>query len=153
MISVSHAFTGAFIAHCFPAQPLVYLPLSFASHFLLDYVIHYDIGVAAKIYHFSKKKMIAWELLDLLGAVLLITLIFKQSLHNFNLDLYLGALSGITPDLLQATDYVLKRPLKILAPFYAFHHRFHRSTKNAFWGLLPQAILLITLGLLVTFKQ
>lgn len=153
MVSVSHAFTGAFIASYFPHQPYLYLPLAFASHFLLDNVTHYDIGIAAKIYHFKKWQIIALELLDLALAFGLISLIYEQSLPNFQLNLWLGALAGITPDLLQATDYILQKPLLILKPFYAFHHRYHHSTKHAFAGILPQAILLITLGLLAKLKQ
>lgn len=153
MVSVSHAFTGAFIASYLPEQPYLYLPLALVSHFLLDNVTHYDIGIAAKVYQFKKWQIIVLELLDLALAAGLIAWIYQQSFANFQLALWLGALAGITPDLLQATDYILQKPLKILQPFYAFHHRYHHSTKSAFWGLLPQAILLITLGLLVKLKQ
>jgi hypothetical protein len=163
MISIAHAVTGAFIASYLPHQPELYLPLAFASHFALDYLTHYDIGVAMKAGKWHKLKILVWESLDLLGAMILVACIWQQWpvlacrdlqcwQQTLNWPIWWGALAAIIPDFIEATDYFLERPLKFLQPFYNFHQRYHHSTKNAFWGLLPQAILVLALWGFVSFN-
>jgi hypothetical protein len=149
MVSISHAVTGAYIASMMPDQPWLYLPLAFGSHFVLDYVTHFDLGIAMKMYRWNKLEIAIWESLDLLVAGVLVAVIWGQSAANFNWAIWLGALVSVTPDFMEATDYFFECPLKILKPFYKFHHDFHNSTRNVFWGLLPQVILVITLGVVV----
>jgi hypothetical protein len=151
MLSISHAVTGAFIASALP-HPLLFIPLAFISHFVLDYIIHYDIGVTIKTHHLSKIQIVFWESLDLLGAVILVALFWQQTPDHFTWQIWLGALAAITPDIIESTDYFFSRPLKILQPFYHFHHTYHHSTKNVFLGLLTQVILILALGYTVIFN-
>ena len=146
MVSIAHATTGAFIAAVLP-YPWVYIPLSLASHFALDFVRHYDIGVAAKIYHYSKIEMMTWEAVDLLISVLVIALIWQQTLASYNPHLWIGAFFGILPDILETSDYFFHQPLKILQPIYHLHDVFHHSTKQFWWGVIPQIILVSTIAL------
>lgn len=140
MVSVAHAAMGSFIASVLPT-PWVYIPLCLASHFALDFVRHYDIGVAMKQYHFSKKQIVVYESLDLLAAFGMITLIWHQSPTNFQPHLWIGALFGILPDILEASDYFFEHPLWILRPLYYLHDIFHHSTRDFWWGVIPQIIL------------
>jgi hypothetical protein len=163
MLSIAHVVTGAFIASQLPQQPWLYLPLALASHFILDFVTHYDVGIAAKIYHFSKKQIAFWAGLDLLGAIILVFLIWPQNTifacRSFNClqqtipwPLWGAALLAILPDFMEATDYFFERPLPILKRFYRFHHDYHHSTRSAFWGLLPQVILVLAVWGMVHFS-
>ena len=43
MLSIAHTLTGAFIASKVP-DPLVYTPLTLASHYLEDWIPHRDVG-------------------------------------------------------------------------------------------------------------
>ncbi len=146
MISVAHAAMGAYIAATFP-HPLVYIPLSLASHFALDFVRHYDIGVAMKIYHFSRVRGLCYEAVDLVAAVLIIALIWRQAPPNFNLHLWIGALAGIFPDIIEASNFFFHQPCWLFKPFYAAHQLFHHSTKDFWWGIIPQIILVSIIAL------
>ena len=151
MMSVAHAVTGAFIASQLP-EPWLFVPLAFASHFVLDHVAHFDAGTNMKN---PRRKMFVTLLAaagDLLLAFILIALIWKQTPTHFSWQIWLGAFCGILPDVLESTELFFHRPLKILQPLYQFHEKVHRSTTNAFWGLLPQIILVIFVALLVTFN-
>ena len=137
---------GAYIAATFP-HPLVYIPLSLASHFALDFVRHYDIGVAMKIYHFSRVRGLCYEAVDLVAAVLIIALIWRQEPPNFNLHLWIGALAGIFPDIIEASNFFFHQPCWLFKPFYAAHQLFHHSTKDFWWGIIPQIILVSIIAL------
>ena len=151
MVSIAHAVTGAFIASRLP-QPSIYVPLCLASHFLLDYVHHYDVGVAMKKYHFNKKQIVFWEALDLIGAVALVAIFFQQTPGHFSPNIWTGAFTGILPDLIEASNFFFHRPMNIFRPFYYFHEHYHHSTQVFWWGVVPQIILVSIIALLVTFS-
>ena len=151
MVSVAHALTGSFIAHTLP-YPWIYIPLAIASHFVLDYIHHYDIGVAMRQHHFSKWQIVFLESLDLLVSAGLIILIWRQSPSHLDLHVWSGAFFGILPDILETTDYFFERPLPILRPLYWLHDRFHHSTTDVFWGSLPQIILVSIIAVVTIFS-
>ena len=140
MVSIVHAVTGAFIASVLP-HPVLYVPLAVCSHFALDYVRHYDIGVAMKKYHFKKWQIVFWETIDLAIAVALIIWLFQQSPTHICANIWTGALAGILPDVIETSDYFFQKPLPVFRPFYYFHERFHHSTQNWWWGSWPQILL------------
>lgn len=147
MMSVAHAVTGAFIADCLPS-PWLFVPLAIASHFLLDHVHHFDAGTGMRS---GKRRLYLTVIiagLDLLAAALLIALFWRQTPTHFTWQIWLGALCGILPDILQATELFFHKPLKILQPLYQLHAYVHRSTSQIFWGVLPQIILVSFIGAL-----
>lgn len=151
MISVAHAVTGSYIAACCP-NPWIFVPVTLVSHFVLDYVHHYDIGVAMRQYHFGKVAMSFYESLDLLASVILIALIWQQNPSHFTWYIWGGALAGISPDLIETTDYFFGHPLKIFTPIYWVHEHFHHSTTDLFWGTLPQIILVSIIAVFTVFN-
>jgi len=146
-VSIAHAAAGSFIAATFPS-PWVYIPLCLLSHFALDFVRHFDVGVAMKMRHFSKLEIVFWEGLDLLIAVGVVAFAWRQTPTSWQPHIWWGAFFGILPDILEASDYFFERPLAILHPLYYLHETFHHSTRDVIWGVLPQVILvsIIILG-------
>ncbi len=140
MVSIAHAAAGSFIAATFPS-PWVYIPLCLASHFALDFVRHFDVGVAMKMHHFSKKEIVFYEALDLLIAFGVVAFAFRQTPDHFQLHIWLGAFFGILPDILETSDYFFQHPIQLLSPLYYLHDTYHHSTKSVLWGSLPQIIL------------
>ena len=151
MVSIAHALTGAYLASVCP-EPLVYVPLAVASHFILDYVRHYDIGVAMKKYHFGKIQIAIWETLDLAISAALIWWLFHTYPLPYQGHILAGALCGILPDIIETSDYFFNQPLPIFRPFYYFHERFHHSTTHVWWGVWPQLFLICAIVFL-TFSR
>ncbi len=142
MLSIAHAVTGAYIASALP-YPIIYIPLVFISHYILDHIAHFDVGTGMKK---SKRKLIItlfFTALDLLAAFLLIVFFWQQSFTNIGFHLWIGALLGIFPDVLEASNLFFHRKIPFLRPLYDFHEHIHRSTTNLFWGLFPQAIVVL----------
>ena len=152
MVSIAHATTGAFIASVLP-YPWAYIPLSLASHFALDFVRHYDVGVAMKRYRLTKMQIVFWESLDLILSVGVIALIWQQALDHLDYHLWIGAFFGILPDILETSDYFFHQPLAILRPIYKLHDTFHHSTRNFWWGALPQIILVSIIALAANWSS
>lgn len=152
MLSLAHAATGAFIAANVP-NPWLMIPLALASHFILDHVYHFDVGTGMHEGGKKKNKIVVLALIDLILAVVFIALVWQQRCDHVNWYLWLGALIGITPDILEAPHNFLGANWKILRPLNRLHEKVHRSTASPFWGLLPQAILLCCIALLVILSR
>lgn len=151
MLSIAHAVTGAFIAAQLP-EPIVFIPLAIASHFVLDHVAHFDAGTNMKDPRRKTYITLIAAAVDLLVAGILIALIWRQTPTNFTWQIWLGAFCGILPDVLESTELFFHRPIGILKPLYQLHEKVHVSTSNPFWGTLPQVILVIFIGLLTIFS-
>ncbi len=149
MMSAAHAVTGAFIASCLPS-PWLFIPLAFASHFLLDHVQHFDAGTGMRTGKQRFYTIVVLAFLDLLIAALLIAIFWRQTLpSHFTWTIWLGAFFGILPDILESTQLFFHHSFAVLQPLYHFHEYVHRSTTNVFWGILPQVILILCIGLSV----
>lgn len=154
MLSISHALTGAFIAHNLP-EPYLFVPLALLSHYFLDHIYHFDAGVGIKN---GKRKLTTTFFLasaDLLLALILVAVLWKQSPTNFSWQIWLGAFFGVLSDLLEIPQTIFRQTwhLKLLQPFYSWHDKFHRSTTNVFWGLLPQFILVSFIVVITLFNR
>lgn len=159
MLSVSHALTGAFIASRV-SNPLLAAPLILGSHYLEDWIPHWDLGTG--LGNGSRKRSTAFllEFFDLGLAGLLIYLFWGfgevgnfhtllggdlQSLTLILNDpfwhIWLGAFVSLIPDFLEAPRNFLKWEPKFLKPINEFHSKFHTSIPHLWVGLLPQMIL------------
>ncbi|EKD43638.1 MAG: hypothetical protein ACD_72C00193G0001, partial [uncultured bacterium] len=76
MLSVSHAVTGAFIAAKLP-HPALYVPLILASHYLEDWIPHWDVGTGLS--NGTRKRSTAFilEIFDLAIALGLVYLFWQ----------------------------------------------------------------------------
>src|SRR5690606_3038599 len=138
MFLLTHAAAGATIAKVFP-DPLVYVPLSFAGHFVLDAIPHWHLKDE------SKKLNIQ------IGFDSFLTLAFLAFIH-FDSNLVMGAFVGMLMDL----DAVLfhfenyrKNKFKVFPKFLSrFHAKVQNETKSLLWGIVSQAfVIVVTLSI------
>lgn len=142
MLSISHALTGALIASKIH-NPLISIPLVLASHYLEDWILHWDVGTGLSKGTRKKRDAIVLELGDLAITAVLIFVLFQQGKTGIQTDAYMGAFFGLLPDFLEAPRNFLKFNPWWLKPFNDFHHGFHHSTPNMLLGLLPQFVVLV----------
>lgn len=139
MLSIPHMATGAFIAAKLP-HPLLYIPLTLAFHYLQDWIPHWDVGTGLSNGSRKRSTALLLEVFDLLAAIGLVYLLFQQGQAELQYHVWIGALTGIMPDLWEAPRNFLKWEPWFLKPFNEFHGTFHHSTPNVVFGLIPQVI-------------
>lgn len=144
MLSIPHSLTGAYIASQIP-HPIAYAPLAIAAHYLGDWIPHWDFGTGMNSGKRKKSTAILLEIVELIISVILIYLFFQKGIEQIQWHIWIGALLGILPDLLDAPRNFLKLRMKFLDPIFNLHHLFHHSTPNMFFGLLPQVIVVATI--------
>lgn len=148
MLSISHALTGAFIATKLH-NPLLAIPAVLASHYLEDWILHWDVGTGLSTGTRKKSTAIFLEIFDLLISVGLVYAWFQAGNPALNLDAWFGAFLGLLPDFVEAPRNFLKYNPPVLKFFNDFHHGFHHSTPNMLLGLLPQFVVI---GLIYFFR-
>lgn len=113
MLSISHAATGAFIAAKI-SNPVLAIPLILASHYLEDWILHWDVGTGLSNGTRHRKDAFLLEIVDLLCAGLLVLLLFPPQHIPTNIGeifsvqnqstfyIWFGAFLGLLPDFLEA---------------------------------------------------
>lgn len=140
MLSISHSLTGAFIASKLP-HPLLYVPLTLATHYLEDWIPHWDVGTGLSNGKRKKSTAILLEGVELMIAVALIYSFWKEASTASLVHIWAGAFTGLVPDFLESPRNFLHWEPKWLKPLNEFHGKFHHSTPIMWLGLLPQIIL------------
>lgn len=141
MLSIAHGTTGAFIASKIP-NPLISVPLVIVSHFIEDFVPHWDVGQGLTKAKKSKKAAFMEEILFDLPLSVLIVFFFFQYGKPFDWRPWLGWFCGLLPDFLEFPYLFLNLrffPINQLAKLHAW---VHRSTHRKLLGLLPQFIVI-----------
>lgn len=133
--------TGAFIAHQLP-YPGLYVPLILASHYLEDWIPHWDVGTGLHNGQRKKKTAFWLEWLDLAAAIGFIYFVWQAGQAEIQIHVWLGALIVLLPDFAEAPKNFLDWDLPFLKPHNRFHQWFHRSIPNFWWGMLPQVVVL-----------
>ncbi len=147
MLSISHGVTGAFIATKLP-HPLLFIPLILASHYLEDWIPHWDVGTGLSTGKRKRSTAILLEFGDLALTAGLV-FFFWRSFGPSTLWLAgLGAFIGLIPDFCEAPRNFLKWEPFFLKPLNKFHNSFHHSIPNMVVGLTPQFIVLAVIWLL-----
>ena len=147
MLSISHVTTAAFIASKV-SNPILAIPLIFASHYLEDWIPHWDVGTGLSNGKRKKRDAIMLEIVELVISVIIVFVFWPPSPIQDVTWIYIGGLIGLIPDFLEAPRNFLKYEPSWLKPINEFHGQFHHSIPNIFWGLLPQFILLVVIFLL-----
>ncbi|MDR0463414.1 MAG: hypothetical protein LBG64_04310 [Pseudomonadales bacterium] len=147
MMSITHAVSGAYIASVLP-NPLLYVPLALACHYAQDFIPHWDFGTGIKKGVRSIKATFMFALIDLIIAALLIMIFWQQTPFDFNIHIWMGAFAGIFPDLMEAPTTFLGMKMKFLRPLAHLHDVVHHSTTSIAWGILPQLLIIVTVGYL-----
>lgn len=141
MLSISHAATGALIATKLP-HPALYIPLTLASHYLEDWIPHWDVGTGLSNGTRTKRMAFILEIFDMLATIAIIYFFWQAGENSFNVHAWAGAFIGLTPDFVEAPRNFLKRDPSFLKPLNDFHGLFHHSTPRKLLGLIPQFLLL-----------
>lgn len=140
MLSISHALTGAFLATKI-SNPILYIPAVLASHYVEDWILHWDVGTGLTNGSRKRSTAIFLELFDLGFALVLVYFLFQANKQGLNMNAWLGTFLGLLPDFMEAPRNFLKFNPWWLKPFNDFHHGFHHSTPDIMLGLAPQIVV------------
>lgn len=146
MTASNHVVAGALIATAI-AQPVVAIPLAFASHFVMDALPHYGDTNKASWLNRNFKYILTVDLL--LASVFILTIVLLQPASWVLLAVC--AIIAVSPDILWLPYFLadLKHEQKE-------HSKLAKFLKWIQWGERPWGIYLEVLvlgGLLATFLQ
>lgn len=147
MLSIAHVATGSFIATKV-GHPLIAIPLIFASHYLEDWIPHWDVGTGLSTGKRKKEDAIKMEFVDLALSGLIVVLFWQVGGSSIPWAAYWGGAVALLPDFMEAPRNFWKWEPKWLKPINTFHGFFHHSIPNKVLGLIPQVIVLIVIYLL-----
>lgn len=147
MLSISHSLTGAFIATKLPI-PGVYIPTVMASHYLEDWIPHWDVGTGLSSGKRKRTTAIILELGELVISFGLVYFFFQYGHATVQWPAWIGAFIGLLPDFLEAPRNFLKWEPGFLRPINNLHALFHHSTPDMIFGLTPQVVTIVAIWLL-----
>jgi len=158
VILSTHAVVGGAIASLFPSHPLLAVFGSFASHFAIDAIPHWDyslrsitLGTGADNRRLAMSRALLLDLtcigIDACAGLALAILVFATPSSAWVVAL--GAVAGMAPDPLQFVHSVHPRePLVSLQRFHAWIH----SKRKLAWrlGISSQIALAVAVSALTT---
>jgi hypothetical protein len=147
MLSISHSLTGALIATKLP-HPLLYIPVIFLSHYLEDWIPHWDVGTGLSSGKRKRSTALILELGELVITIGLVYWFWRQASTDIQTQAWIGAFVGLIPDFMEAPRNFLRWEPAIVKPFNRVHALFHHSTPNLVFGLVPQIIVVAMVWLL-----
>jgi hypothetical protein len=141
MFFLVHTAIGLLILKLFPNNPILVLILAFLSHWVADFIPHFDVP---KI---SKGKKIFWGGMDAIFSIIFIIsfVIFTSS----SLYLAIGvALLSFLPDLFYIIEiFSGKKFLKRI--FFDFHIKMQNEFS---WGWIVELVILISISCLLFLR-
>ncbi len=138
MLITPHAVTGALIATRFNS-PFLAIPLSIASHFLLDKIPHWQETLYP--YKVTRRTWIR-IFVDLSFAFFLVYFISIRSPQNSQL-IWINAFVSSSLDLDSvAVVYKPILKIKILKYYYHWHVKIQRET-SSLWGIITQLVVVL----------
>lgn len=143
MLSTPHILVGAAIVKAIP-NPYISLPLAFLSHFLFDFIPHWDFKIALK----PKPLLSAFA-----DYTIGLTLLYVISADQLNQPLLiLGGILATVPDFMMGSVRVLHWQIFNLPPLNHLNN-FHMDIQNrvnVFWGSIFSVLTaLISIYILV----
>ena len=154
MLELPHVLVGAAIATSV-SNPVLAFPLALASHFITDYIPHWNphINTEIKKYGSITQKSLLILAADSGGALVLgasIAYLKSQSLSQF-LFILACCLMSVLPDVLEIPYYFFKQKIKWMEDLITFQ-RSHQWNVPVLWGMLAQiAVSLASLYLIFNF--
>lgn len=147
MLSISHGLTGAFIATQLQ-HPGLFVPLTLASHYLEDWIPHWDVGTGLSNGKRKRSTAILLELVDLAITAGLIYLFWGSAGTPTLYLAAVGAFIALLPDFIEAPRNFLNWEPRLIKPINRFHNLFHHSVPNILFGVIPQILLVAVIFLL-----
>ena len=139
-------------------QPELALLLAFASHFVLDYIPHWDPPLLvkclnAKVPIRAGKEVFLFIFCDFLIALTFGLFFIWRVMPNTVLagTIFGAAFLANVPDGL-ALPLLFGKRWGWVRRWRRFHRIYHTTPLPLFWGLLPQAVV-IAIGLLIALRQ
>ncbi len=138
MLETPHVALGLAIAVAIP-NPLISIPLAFASHFALDIVPHWNPHINTEMKKFGK---LTNPTLFIIAVDLALALILTIFIGKTNPYIYLASFMSILPDIAEGPYFLFGWRNKYLDIILRFQ-RSIQANANIFWGLLTQIIILV----------
>lgn len=149
MILAPHMLVGGAIGMRVKNVWLVFL-LAFLSHFLLDFIPHWDYLDSVIVSGFPFFIKVTPDIIA--GMLLLVIVVCRQNVSEKILRLiFLGAGAALLPDLIQFLFYNFE--IAALAPFVDLHNFIHHFTGLSLAQGIPATILVSFLALLYMFRK
>lgn len=145
MLVAPHVAVGAALGAVI-GNPLVVVPLSIISHFVLDAVPHWQETLAP--YQPTKKTFIRIPIDVTIGLIVVLLALQAQPQHA--LAIWLGAVFASAPDLDVIVIAYPKLKHGLLKKYWEWHCAIQRET-SSLWGIVPQLVV-IGLGLMVIYQ-
>lgn len=140
MLETPHVALGTAIALAIP-NPLISVPLSFASHFLLDMTPHWNphLNAETKKYGYLTNPTLLIIGLDLASTLIFVGIFAHRALPDNQLfmNILLCSFSSILPDIVEGPYYLFGYKNKYLEVWRKFQKSI-QADANVFWGLLTQ---------------
>lgn len=138
MLETPHVALGVAIAVAIP-NPLISIPLAFASHFALDMVPHWNPHINTEMKKYGKLTNPTLFIIAVDLALALILTIFTGKTNPY---IYLASFMSILPDIAEGPYFLFGWRNKYLDIILRFQ-RSIQANANIFWGLLTQIIILL----------
>lgn len=135
MLETPHVALGVAIAIAIP-NPLISIPLAFASHFVLDMVPHWNPHINTEMKKFGK---LTNSTLFIIGIDLFFAFVLTCFVGKTNPYIYLASFASILPDIAEGPYFLFGWRNKYLDVILRFQRSIQASA-NVFWGLLTQVI-------------
>ena len=141
MLELPHTLVGAAIATAIP-NPAISLPLALASHFITDYIPHWnphlntELKTTGQISTRSKIIILADA-----GAALMLGTYIAATSGNF-ITIILACFLAVLPDVAEIPYYFLGMKVGWIEKLIVWQ-RTHQWNVAPFWGLLTQAIVIL----------
>ena len=138
MLETPHVALGVAIAVAIP-NPLISIPLAFASHFALDMTPHWNphLNTETKKYGYLTNKTLLIIGIDLACAAILTAFVSKG-----NMNILLAAFVSILPDVVEGPYFLLGWKNELIKKWINFQKSI-QSEANLFWGLLTQVLVIL----------
>jgi len=140
VLESSHVAVGAAIASKIP-NPFISIPLAFLSHFVFDFVPHWNPSLYTERQKFgapTRKSIII-----IIGDVILSLILGLEIASRFWPDInrsgmvVLACLAAVLPDIVEAPYFFLKTKSRLLEKLIKFQHN-HQVNAKLVPGLLTQ---------------
>jgi len=145
MLETPHVAIGAAIASKIP-NPFISIPLSLASHFLLDMAPHWNPHINREMEQFGKptKKSFTIIKVDSFLALGLGTAIALLALPNVNqfLNIMVCSFVSVLPDVVEAPYYFFKKKGKTIEKWIGWQKSIQFDVKPKL-GLVIQAVVIL----------
>lgn len=138
MLETPHVALGIAIAVAIP-NPIISIPLAFASHFVLDMVPHWNPHINTEMKKYGK---LTNPTFFIIGVDLTLALILTIIVAKSNPYIYLASFMSILPDIAEGPYFLWGWRNKYLDKILRFQVSI-QARANMFWGLLTQILIIL----------